>query len=255
MNTTVAIVGAGDTSNKAPISSKIDVWGLNEYASSMKKLDLWFQLHSREIIDNNEKDKTHLDKLKKSKCPIMMQTKHTDIPQSMEFPLSKYQRIHGNKFASTIDYMMAHAIGLGYKKIELYGVDMMATMEYGSQRPTCLYFIGYALGKGIEVWIHPDSGILKDDLYGFRDSNELGKVIKQLDTYEEKILELEKSISYADGVITTLKDLLGKDYEAIEGERVKLAEELFGVLGRREIATARYNKLMGNNRDVDYKKY
>ena len=66
-------------------------------------------------------------------------------------------------------YMIALAIEEGFQEIQLYGVECNLKLEYEEQKPCLEYFIGIAKGKGIKVYIHPTSKLLKSEkgLYGF----------------------------------------------------------------------------------------
>jgi len=58
--------------------------------------------------------------------------------------------------------MMAVAILEGYDHIAIYGVDMhVDDDEYFWQRPCLETWIGFAKGRGIDVYIHPTSPVLK----------------------------------------------------------------------------------------------
>jgi hypothetical protein len=60
---------------------------------------------------------------------------------------------------------------------------MANDIEYQSQRPSCEYFIGLARGKGIEVYVPPESDLLKCMyLYGFEDG-ELSTMSAKFDAY------------------------------------------------------------------------
>ena len=79
-------------------------------------------------------------------------------------------------FTNSISYMLAIAImelapasnnyqALPGAEIGVFGVDMMMAggpgSEYGYQRPSCEYFIGIALGRGIKIHIPERSDLLK----------------------------------------------------------------------------------------------
>ena len=73
-------------------------------------------------------------------------------------------------FTNSVCYMIALAILEGYGRIELYGVNQAGMFEYMEQRRGVEFWIGYALGKGIEVYIHEPSKLLKnsgEDPYGY----------------------------------------------------------------------------------------
>jgi hypothetical protein len=71
-------------------------------------------------------------------------------------------------FTNSFAYMMAYAIWLGcYKKIRLYGVDMSANHElYRNERGGVEFWIGVAIGSGIEVEISKGSSVAQRNFYG-----------------------------------------------------------------------------------------
>ena len=71
---------------------------------------------------------------------------------------------------SSIAYMMALAILEKVDRIGIWGVDLHCESEYVYQRPNLEYLIGLARGKGIKVFIPPQSALLSHangKLYGF----------------------------------------------------------------------------------------
>lgn len=63
---------------------------------------------------------------------------------------------------SSIAYMIAQAVMDGYEKISIYGVDLTVhDAEYFHQRTCTEAWIGLAKGKGIEVFIPPQSSLMK----------------------------------------------------------------------------------------------
>ena len=82
--------------------------------------------------------------------------------KSRLFPLKRLIKKYGTDyFSDTIAYMIVWAIEKGYKKIRLYGCDMMTQQEYGWEKGGLEYWIGYARGKGIEVKICDGSQLLR----------------------------------------------------------------------------------------------
>ena len=76
-------------------------------------------------------------------------------------------------FSDAICYMIAHAIDKNTIKVDgvvklttklklyIYGVDMLTQDEYSTEKGGIEYWIGYLRGLGGEVWIHPESTLLK----------------------------------------------------------------------------------------------
>lgn len=75
--------------------------------------------------------------------------------------------IFGPVFPSSISWMLAYALYLGYDDIELHGVDMMGNTEYAGQRDHLFYLIGVARDRGVKVTMQEYAGVyLAPELYG-----------------------------------------------------------------------------------------
>ena len=191
---TVAIVGSHMlTKDLVPWhKTYIDVWVFNEAASIgwPKRANGVFQLHQPPIWKNpvNRNDPKHYDWLQKEHdFPIFMQEKYPDVPASVEYPLAEIcddllpgltrhvRKTEKTKayeesvryFTSSVAYAIAYAIYKGYERIELYGIEMESTTEYMHQRDGVTFWIGVALGRGIEVNIPDVSSLLNSLLYGY----------------------------------------------------------------------------------------
>jgi len=169
----VAILGFTESWRKAPFDDpEWEIWGLNELYMFIPRWTRWFELHTREVFTADKKRTDgHLGKLAGMECPIYMQQQFEDIPHSVEYPLQRVLDTFGGYLNNSVSYMIALAILEGFAEISLYGVDMAHDTEYGSQRPSCEYYIGIARGLGISVYVPPESDLLKCAyLYGFEEA-------------------------------------------------------------------------------------
>ena len=169
--TKVCIVGFAPTWPKAPYEDEsFEIWACNEFHILNKRMDVLFELHSRNEIENKERDKVkkeHLTWMQNAKIPIFMIQHFDDIPSSIPYPWQHIIEKYGTYFTNTISLQIALAIDLGFKEIHLYGVNMANDEEYASQRPSVEYFVGLARGAGITVYIPDESDILKSwTIYG-----------------------------------------------------------------------------------------
>jgi len=182
---TLALVGMGPTScSLAPFDDEdVEIWGLNESHAFpwMKRATGWFQLHPRKSFEREvacREVRGHFDWLKQShKIPIYMQFKHNDIPDSVEYPL--YDIIaeffkdvrKGDErvkyFTSTFAFMMALGIYRGFERFEVYGFEMAGGDEYVPQRACAEFWVGMALGRGVEIYLPNNSQLLFGPLYGY----------------------------------------------------------------------------------------
>jgi hypothetical protein len=187
----VMILGfAPDSLKYAPLdANNIDIWALNELYMDKPKIAIrataWFQLHGYE--PPKIRDAQQVKNLSFLKCPIIMWRKHPNIPNSIEYPLREILEefdIYGDDmaldqpdvrtrvyFTNSISWMIALAIKMGYKDIQIYGVNMAQDQEFQHQRPSCEFFLGWARGKGIKIYKPPVSDLLLTPyLYGYDDA-------------------------------------------------------------------------------------
>jgi len=174
---TVALVGAATSScSLAPYGEDTEIWALNEQHAYpwMKRATRWFQIHKPE--------KWHPFNLKwmqenPLKIPIYLQFIRPDIPNSTEYPLQKvvdtffplFRR--GKKkvkyLTSSFSLMFALALLEGYRRIEIYGFEMSDELEYEKQRPCGEFWIGMAMGMGVEIYTPDNCQLLNGELYGY----------------------------------------------------------------------------------------
>lgn len=167
----VAILGFTPSWRLAPFNDPdCEIWVLNEfYVNEPPRVTRWFDLHTRQAMhDDKGRTDDHVAKLAQMTVPVYMHQHWDDIPMSVEYPLSPLIAEYGRYFTNSISYMVALAIYEGFGHIGIFGVDMAHDTEYGQQRPSCEYFIGVAIGKGIHVGIPAESDLLKCQyLYGY----------------------------------------------------------------------------------------
>ncbi len=186
---TVAMVGLAPTScTLAPFDDEdVEIWCLNEAHAFkwVKRATRWFQIHATESWQRYlaKRDvRGHADWLKKNpwNIPIYMQYFTPLVPNSISYPLHevvdmvfKDFRRGDNKvkyFTSTLAYMMGIALAEGrsaynpdaepFQRIEIYGIEMADEIEYVQQKACAEFWIGYALGLGVEVYTPPNCQIL-----------------------------------------------------------------------------------------------
>lgn len=197
---TVCIVGSHPRTRAEMDFSRTDcdIWVFNEAMSTewATKADAVFQMHEEAIWRNpkNRNDPKHFEWLKSGQTPtIIMQDKYDDVPQSEKYPLDEivaelipHLTKQGNPvkyFASSIDYALALAVYRGYKRIEVYGVELETQTEYTYQRTGFGLWCGMAAGRGIEVDLHV--AIFDFPLYGYE-----GEVVLDYHIFDGRINEL-----------------------------------------------------------------
>jgi hypothetical protein len=183
---TVALVGMAPTScSLAPFDDpEVEIWGLNEshaFSQWFKRADRWFQIHATESWKRYiaKRDvRGHFDWLKRNpwNIPIYMQYYNDLVPNSRDYPLHEVVHKffhnfwrgdqHVKYFTSTFAYMMGIALLEGFERVEVYGFEMADEIEYVKQKACAEFWIGLALGLGVEVYTPPNCQILWSNLYG-----------------------------------------------------------------------------------------
>jgi len=137
-------------------------------------------------LRTQEEGDFHVGGLRMAKVPVVMLERHEDIPTSVRYPMEDVLALVGKAtgkstpyLESSIAYMLAQAI-LELKpgdRVGIWGVDLHCDSEYGFQRPNLEYLMGLARGKGIKVYIPPQSALLTHQMgvpYGYYSSTDAG---------------------------------------------------------------------------------
>ena len=185
---TVAIVGMSATScSLAPFNEPkedVEIWCLNEahaFHQWMKRADRWFQIHETESWHRYiaKRDvRGHADWLRANPLdiPIYMQYQRDDVPKSVGYPLHEIvDRVFKGfwkgedkvkYFTSTLAYMLGVAELEDFERVEIYGFELADEIEYVQQKACAEFWIGYLLGKGVEIYTPENCQILYSQLYG-----------------------------------------------------------------------------------------
>jgi hypothetical protein len=201
-NDKLCIIGSAPTKGDAPYNdSSFDIWAISGAAFSesldgvrkpdtednswncVPRVDVFFEMHKRWHYEPK------LDKLKTCGCPVIMQRKEWDIPTSEAYPADEIAEALGEDFSSSIAYMLAYGVYLGYKEIRLYGVVLLHQTEYIRQRPSVKYYMGVARAKGITVWAPPETQLTTPGWrYGYDDHDFLcWQIMQKKETINEDI--------------------------------------------------------------------
>lgn len=182
---TVAIVGRGKTCQHAPFdNAEVDIWAFNDNAHTLEqkhRLTAMFEMHpdwaSAERLNGVPGIDEYREWLRKPHSfPIYMHAVDPRIPASVRYPREKIQSIFRDTFykgetevkdfyTSTTPYAIALAILQGYKRIELYGVELTQETEYKEHRDSVFFWIGRATAMGARIIIHEDSKLYTRRLY------------------------------------------------------------------------------------------
>lgn len=217
----LCILGSAPSKKDAPYKdASYDIWAISGAAFSeslygeikentesnswndVHRVDLLFEMHKRPLFASK------IEQLNKCKKQVMMQELEKDIPLSKKYPCEEVIEIYGNEFSSTIAYMLAYALFLGYKHIELYGVVMMHKTEYVRQRAGIKFYLGIAKALGIYVWAPEDTQLTKTLYrYGYEDHDTL--CTKILDRKAIIVDDIDKQNKIIDAAQATLWQLKG----------------------------------------------
>jgi hypothetical protein len=182
---TVAFVGMAVSSCAlAPFEDKdVEIWALNEMHNWkwLKRADRWFQIHDttlwhRDLAKRNVYGHREWLQTNPLDIPIYMQYWNEEVPKSVAYPLREvcakfFKNIRRGDakikyFTSTAAYMFGIALLDGFERIELYGFEMAANDEYIEQKGCAEFWIGLAMGLGVEVYLPPDCIMMYSNLYG-----------------------------------------------------------------------------------------
>jgi len=162
----VAILGFAPSFVEAPFADpSIEIWTLNQHHQDVPRTSRIFSMHAfavEEIEDGGE----HIKNLSAATVPVYMLDKHPKVPTSVRYPrekiAAKYQIPNREKLyiTNTISFMLALAIEEGFEEIQTFGVNMAQDTEYGHQRPSCEFWLGLAMGKGIRIVPNQSSDLL-----------------------------------------------------------------------------------------------
>ena len=180
----VAILGFMDSWKRAPWEDyDYEIWCMNHFeVYSIPRYDRWFDMHTwynlmtrdiKNVLRKRRKVDSHIHWLNKHcDVPIYMPKKYDAIEGSVAYPIEKMLKIHGPVFTNSVDYEIALAIEEGFKEIQIYGIAMAGIDEIWQQRNSLSYFVGYAKGKGVDVYIPSNHNFLRiNQIYGYNTKN------------------------------------------------------------------------------------
>jgi hypothetical protein len=227
---TVAIVGSHPRT-RAEFDferTDCDIWTFNEALGDPKqewcsRADAVFQIHKPVIFRSvtNRNHAGHYEWLKSTDVPVIMQEAYEDVPASEAYPLDEVLALTpGFRYlTSSVAEAIALAIHKGYKRIEIYGAEMETNTEYGHQRQGMAFWIGVAVGKGIEV-IHRSDTFWNQPLYGYEGNTrvEMDHYRQRIAALSDKRAEVEAKHTGFVGAINNLISNFIKDYKTDQSQ-------------------------------------
>jgi hypothetical protein len=233
--TKVAIVGfASSSRDQAPYGDEsFEIWSLNHAYSHVPRWDRWYEIHPRAHFQKDlmrdglaQDGQRHVGWLAQEPAggrPIYCQEHYDDIPASVRWPraeINEWLRKNGglgpddlalgfhaeDYYTSTPGQMIAQAIWEGFEEIHLYGVDMLQAEEYYYQRSGCEYYVGFARGRGIRVYVPPTSALCKANyVYGYSEpATDIKHIQPYVDHLNSKVQESELNKNKAASAAATI---------------------------------------------------
>jgi hypothetical protein len=253
----LAIVARAPSSRYvAPFSSDDwQIWTLSPMGApdfcDLPRFDRWYEIHQLE--EKNVECPGYIDWLKTHGDKVWLREPHQALPEASIFPIADIKRqfqLHFvnpfNYYTNSVSLMMAHAIVESPDTLEelmLAGVDMCQITEYGKQKPSCEFFIGYLAGRGVAMNIPTTCDMLKANrVYGIEDLNawdiksqvHAKELDARLNQMQRDLNESQKQLVGAAAAHGELKDIYGAlngspDVQPIKeliGDRLKKLEDI-----------------------------
>ena len=134
-----------------------EIWGLNGIRPDwIKRFDRMFNLHLRAGLERDwkkglEKDVEWIND--NPDTPFYVLDEWKDAPTALIFPRHEFSYQPRESYhASSLDWMVAYAIHLGFREIELHGIGFVGELGEPLSARSCIeYWCGYAEGLGINV--------------------------------------------------------------------------------------------------------
>lgn len=169
----VAIVGFCDnTRHLAPWTDPTyEIWGMNQgYRFFPRRADRWFEMHLPEWTPD-AREPEYAKWLSEQAIPVYCLEQREDIPASIRYPLQEVINGPGcglDYFTSTVAYALGLAILEGFEEIDIFGIDLVVEEEYFYQKACVEFWVGMALGRGVNVYIPKACALLKQShRYGY----------------------------------------------------------------------------------------
>lgn len=147
----VIILGCGPTCVECRYHT--ETWGVNGTYTFAKRLDKLFFTDEESEVDACWYDTPELLALNPTCVFPIEYRRFQGLGLKIElFPMNEIMaRFPSTFYSNTIAYMIAMAIYQRYDTIYLYGIDMMTNSTYIQEKGGVEFWMGVALGQGIEV--------------------------------------------------------------------------------------------------------
>jgi hypothetical protein len=210
----VCIVGYAENSRHLAEYNNPDceIWGVNQVTRFIPREDRHFQIH------HNWDDQAHwaanTDQrkwLEHAPVPIYMISHDPSIPNSVAYPIDRVKEnlnLTGKDyFTSSIAFMIALAIAEGFKRIGIYGIDLIIGREYQFEKACVEFYLGIANERGIDIFLPANSALLwQSHRYGYDIEPDYGffgmsALAKRRDTLRKEAERLRDTVYTCHGMV------------------------------------------------------
>jgi hypothetical protein len=178
----IALIGSATTVNLAPwYDPTWEIWAHATVHPYCVRVDRYFDLHPWEWISTKPVP-GYLNWLKSERTPIYMQRKFRDVPSSVRYPKERILAEFPRYITSHAGWMIALALTEGVTHLGFYGIHYALDEEHKKQRTGCEFWMGVAVGRGVQIVNPPGSPLLREPgwLYGYESHD--GKTHKRAQT-------------------------------------------------------------------------
>ena len=179
-----------------------EIWGLNQGhaifpADILARCTRWFQIHPWEPMSERQDPRLgHIEWLAEASehMTVYFEEPVPDIPKAVRYPYEEVKATIGSAYfaSNSFCYMTALAIHEGFDEIHLYGVDFGPNdIGDGYARGPMEFLLGFAVARGIKVWVPSHSHLLKCDMYARSvDASVLAleNAMDVLDSYSQRMM-------------------------------------------------------------------
>lgn len=179
----LAIIGCTPSHQFAPWADP--TWTIASHTSAhstcQREPDWWFDMHPPVCFKAKKNwKKDYYDWLKHQKTPIFMQEAYPEIPAAVRYPKERILSEFRPYFTNHVAWMIALAMTEGVTHIGIYGCQYKHESEHGTQRESCVYWMGRFEGAGGTLILPPILNNLlttPKQLYGYESHDEHGQLI------------------------------------------------------------------------------
>lgn len=188
----IIILGTGDGFEECPFDKQ--TWAIGKLALINKtnsgkslpenlhnQIDVWVNMDDPDLMKTFNPTnpwfhgwtlEKYAERLNAYNKPVILPYEDERFTNGVEYPLKEIvEHFKTYYFSNSICYILALAIYTGVETIDFYGVNQVGIREYVNERKGVEFWLGMALGAGIQVSVHGPSHLTKLEtgrLYGYK---------------------------------------------------------------------------------------